>query len=162
MRARFRLLALAAVGLCLALAPSSSDAQDAPKKRKPQRDLVTREEILDSPQRDDNLFNALRSLRPRFLERPTGIRTLGNSVQPPTAVVIDGKPMGDLETLRSVVASSVDEVRYMEPSKAGTEFGNIASGGAVVVKLYKAPKVTKDAKAGAPADTTSPPAPPKP
>ena len=154
MRARHGLLALAVIGLCLALTPRSSAAQE--KKRKPQRDLVTRDEIMESAQRDDDLFNALRSLRPRFLERPTGIRTLGNSPQPPTLVVLDGKPMGDLETLRSVIASTVDEVRYMEPSRAGTEFGNIGSGGAVVVKLYKAPKVTKALPADTSHDTSHP------
>jgi hypothetical protein len=149
MRARAVLAALLAVGLCLAMSPAVSAAQD--KKRKSQRDLVTRDEIMESAQREHDLYSALRSLRPRFLQPPTGIRSLGNSMQAATAVILDGKPMGDLETLRTITASTVEEVRYLEPSKAGTEYGNVANGGAVVVKLYKAPKVTKE-----PADSAKP------
>jgi hypothetical protein len=140
---------LFALGIPLAVAPAAAEAQNKPKR---QRDLVTREEIMESAQREDDLLTALRSLRPRFLAPPTGIRTLGNSVQAPTIVVIDGKPMGNLETLQTIVASTVDEVRYLEPSKAGTEYGQQASGGAVVVKLWRAPKVTKPV-----ADTAKPP-----
>src|SRR5437868_5303864 len=119
---------------CLAAAPGRSLAQAKIKK---ERDLVKREEILAAGQGDLDLFVALRALRPRFLEPPPGVRTLGNSMQIPTAVVVDGKRMGGLETLQSIVASTVDEVRYLEPSKAGTEYGQSASGGAVVVKLWK-------------------------
>ena len=123
-----------------ALAPSQLHAQ---KRR--QRDLVTRDEIVETGQTQQDLFAALRSLRPRFLEPPPGVRTLGNSMQIPTAVVVDGKRMGGLETLHAIVASTVDEVRYLEPSRAGTEYGQMASGGAVVVKLFKGPVNAKDA-----------------
>jgi len=131
-------VALMLFGGAMAVAPRQAAAQ-----KKPQRDLVTREELLASAQSEQDLYSALRSLRPRFLEPPKGIRSIaGNSVQYPTAVVVDNKPMGGLETLQSIVASTVDEVRYLEPSKAGTEYGDRANGGAVVVKLFK-PKATK-------------------
>lgn len=140
MNARLSRFSLLVIGTLLAAAPAHA--------QKKQRDLVKRDEIMASAQREEDLFTALRSLRPRFLERPTGIRTIGNSMTLPTIVVMDGKRMGDLETLRSIIASTVDEVRYMEPSKATTEFGSAAGGGAVVVKLWKGPvepqKVTKD------------------
>jgi hypothetical protein len=129
---------LLAIG-ALALSPVPSLAQ----KIKKERDRVTREEILAAGQGDQDLFTALRMLRPRFVEPPPGVRTLGNSMEIPTAVVIDGKRMGGLETLQSVVASTVEEVRYLEPSRAGTEFGKSASGGAVVIKLYREPPKTK-------------------
>jgi hypothetical protein len=130
--ARVTTLLLAASAV--ALTPSTSHAQ------KKQRDLVKRDEILASGQAEQDLYMALRALRPRFLEPPPGVRSLGNSMQIPTAVVVDGKRMGGVETLQSIVASTVEEVRYLEPSKAGTEYGQSASGGAVVVKLYRAPK----------------------
>jgi hypothetical protein len=41
-------------------------------------------------------------------------------------------------------------VRYLEPSRAGTEYGQMASGGAVVVKLLKGPV---DSKSAAPKDS---------
>ena len=125
--------------LALAALPSLAHAQ------KKERDRVKRDEILAAGQGEQDLFLALRALRPRFLEPPPGVRTLGNSMQIPTAVVVDGKRMGGLETLQSITASTVDEVRYLEPARAGTEYGQMASGGAVVVKLYKevgTPKAT--------------------
>jgi hypothetical protein len=121
------------------LMPAVSHAQ------KKERDRVKREEILAAGQGDQDLFLALRALRPRFLEPPPGVRTLGNSMTIPTAVVVDGKRMGGLETLQSITASMVDEVRYLEPSRAGTEYGQMASGGAVVVKLFKGPVNPKSA-----------------
>lgn len=148
MRARAGLAALLAVMCCLAVSPSTSHAQ---KKKKPQRDLVTRDEIMESAQREDDLYAALRSLRPRFLEPPTGVRSMVNGGPAPTMVIIDGKPMGNLETLRSITASTVEEARYVEPGKAGMEYGQSASGGAVVVKLYHGQKVTKT-----PADSAKP------
>ena len=139
-------LLIAVLGVLL---PAVSHAQ------KKERDRVKREEILAAGQGDQDLFLALRALRPRFLEPPPGVRTLGNSMQIPTAVVVDGKRMGGLETLQSIVASMVDEVRYLEPSKAGTEYGQMASGGAVVVKLYKGP--VGSPKAPAPKDSVPQP-----
>jgi len=129
-------LLIAVLGVLL---PAVSHAQ------KKERDRVKREEILASGQQEQDLFLALRALRPRFLEPPPGVRTLGNSMQIPTAVVVDGKRMGGLETLHAIVASTVEEVRYLEPSRAGTEYGQMASGGAVVVKLFKGPVNAKDA-----------------
>ena len=129
-------LLIAVLGVLL---PAVSHAQ------KKERDRVKREEILASGQQEQDLFLALRALRPRFLEPPPGVRTLCNSMQIPTAVVVDGKRMGGLETLHAIVASTVDEVRYLEPSRAGTEYGQMASGGAVVVKLFKGPVNAKDA-----------------
>jgi len=126
------------LGGVAALAPSQLHAQ---KKR--QRDLVTRDEIVETGQTQQDLFAALRALRPRFLERPPGVRTITAGETKATAVYVDGKPMGGIETLQSIMASTVEEVRYYEPSKAATEFGPNAEGGAVAVKLTKAPKVTK-------------------
>ena len=138
-------LLLAVLGVLL---PAVAHAQ------KKERDRVKRDEILASGQQEQDLFLALRALRPRFLEPPPGVRTLGNSMQLPTAVVVDGKRMGGLETLHAIVASTVDEVRYLEPSRAGTEYGQMASGGAVVVKLFKGPV---NAKAAAPKDSVPQP-----
>jgi hypothetical protein len=132
------------IALLGVLLPAVSHAQ------KKERDRVKREEILASGQQEQDLFLALRALRPRFLEPPPGVRTLGNSMQIPTAVVVDGKRMGGLETLHAIVASTVEEVRYLEPSRAGTEYGQMASGGAVVVKLLKGPV---DSKSAAPKDS---------
>jgi hypothetical protein len=140
-----RLATLLLVACCVALVPSTSHAQ------KRERDRVTRDEILSSGQGEQDLYTALRSLRPRFVEPPRGIRTLGNAMPVPIIVVVDGKRLGGLETLQSIVANTVDEVRYLEPSRSANEFGEMGANGAVVVKLWREP-----AKPRVKADSTPP------
>jgi hypothetical protein len=126
--------ALLVVGAFLVMLPSDSAAQ------KRQRDRITREEILASPQKDMDLFAVIRSLRPHFLEPPKGVRSLGGSNQMGVSVYIDGKRDTGIDALRTIMAVDVDDVRYMEPSKSSNEFGPRAAGGAVVVKLRKESK----------------------
>ena len=116
------------------------------------RDLITREEIERSAQRDQDIFGVIRGLRPHFLAPARGIRTLGGGVRPPTALYVDGV-REDANVLRTIMASSVSEVRYLDPSRSEGEYGPTAAGGAVVVKRSKA----GDAKAPA-KDTMKTPA----
>jgi hypothetical protein len=132
-RLAFTILALA--GASLFVTPASAIAQ-----KKKQRDIVTREEIEKSAQSALDLFTAVRSLRPHFLEPARGIRTLGNGTVPPTAVYVDGRRETGLDALRSLPAMAAQEIRYLDPTKAAGEYGESAAGGAVVVKLYREPK----------------------
>jgi hypothetical protein len=128
-------------GAILAANPSVAIAQ------KKNRDLITREEILNSAQRDQDLWQAVRGLRPHFLAPPRGVRTMGNAPAAATVVVVDGKRDSGLDGLKMIMAADVDEVRYLDPSRSQSEFGTFASGGAVVVKLRKAdqaPPPTRD------------------
>lgn len=104
--------------------------------QKKQRDLITREEILNSAQKDKDLFQVIRALRPHFLLPPRGVRstTSGSRV---SVAYVNGNKMGDLTVLRSILAVDVFEVRYLDPSKAENEFGIGHSGGAVLVQLVK-------------------------
>lgn len=126
-----RSVALLAIAL---LIPSLAQAQ------KRQRDRITREEILDSPQKDADLYQVIRSIRPHFLEPPKGVRSGGYSTINPIVVYVDGKKDTGLDALKLMTARDIEDVRYFEPSKSMAEFGPIANGGAVIVKRYKAPK----------------------
>jgi hypothetical protein len=131
--------ALILAGACLALAPASSEAQ------KRERDRITREEILASPLRERDLYEVIRGLRPHFVESPRwrkGTRTLGNSQMVPVAVYVDEKKDSGLDALKLISPTAVDEVRYLEPTASSNRFGPTVSGGAVMVKLYKQPRVT--------------------
>lgn len=105
--------------------------------QKRDRDRITREEILGSAQRDLDLFTVVRALRPHFLARPRGNRTLGGSALQPTALIVDGNRAGELTAMRMITARTVQEVRYLEPSRAEDQYGLTANGGAVVVTLLK-------------------------
>lgn len=145
--------ALTLLGGLLALIPSELVAQ------KKSRDLITQEDLLALGQPELSLFDAVRRLRPHFLEPPRGVRTLagtrttrgtegvglvgggtvrsGSSGIAPTAVYVDGSKHVGLEALRTIVVRDVEEVRYLDPNKSQDEYGISVNGGAVAVKLRK-------------------------
>jgi hypothetical protein len=105
--------------------------------QKKQRDLLTREELLTLEKEDLNLFDAIRRLKPHFLEAPKGRRTLGGGAQYPIVVVVDGR-RGDTQMLEQLRALDVREVRYLEPARAQSEYGITANSGAIVIKRVNA------------------------
>ena len=135
-RSRF-VLALVTIATLMAL-PAPSMAQ------KRQRDLITRDEILATPQVDRDLYEVIRHLRPHFLQLRPGVRTMGNSMPVEVSVYIDRKRDIGLEALKGIRPDLVEEVRYLDPSKAESEFGFAAAGGAVMVKLHRQPRDTLD------------------
>lgn len=145
---RIRCTPLMLAGVVLAFMPGQSLAQQR------SRNLITREEIANSAQKDQDILQVIRNLRPHFLQRPRGIRTMGNSVIPPVAVYVDNVRESDAGALRMITAASVEEVRYLEPAQSEGEFGVSAAGGAVVVKRQRAVRAVAPVR-----DTTqSPPA----
>jgi hypothetical protein len=139
MTMRIGIAALVMAGAFLTLAPTESFAQ------KKQKDVITREEIEKSGQKDLDLLQAIKALRPQFLEGPRGVRTMGGGAIYPTILVVDGRRMGELDGLSQIMAMDVREVRYLDPSKSQNEYGINANGGAVVVKLMSSKK-EKDEK----------------
>lgn len=128
------------IGSLVVFTPADLSAQ------KKQRDKITRQEIQSSSQKDGDLLTAIRALRPHFLEGPRGVRTLGGGMQNPTLVVVDGRRETGGDALVRMMASHVEEVRYLEPSRAQNEFGVSANGGAIVVKLIDAKQAGEEPK----------------
>ena len=126
----------------------------AAEAQKKDRNLITREEILNSAQKDGDLYQAVRSLRPHFLNKPRGQRSMDverggptgmqvrASAAPQPVVYLNGTKLGELEMLKTVLAADTYEVRYLDPAKAENEYGADASGGAVLVTLVKGIKPT--------------------
>jgi len=131
MRIRTVGLAFLAAGIMLAATAPVAVAQ------KKQRDMITRAEILSSGQQDQDLLAAIKALRPHFLQAPRGTRSLGGSFTSSLAVYIDRSRQPGIDILPQILASTVEEVRYLEPNRSQGEFGITANGGAIVVKLYK-------------------------
>ena len=129
---RLKTLVAVTIGSLVVFTPADLSAQ------KKQRDRITRQEIDNSGQKDGDLLAAIRALRPHFLEGPRGVRTLGGGMQNPLMVVVDGRRETGGDALVRIMASQVEEVRYLEPSRAQNEFGVNANGGAIVVKLIDA------------------------
>ena len=113
--------------------PSGTPAASSPTSSS--RDILTREEILNSTARQGDLLQAITSLRPHFLANPR-ISTRGSSSSAPLVVYVE-RTATTLEALRSISATGVAEVRYLEPMASQSVYGSRASGGALVVKLYR-------------------------
>ncbi len=144
---RFYPAALMLAGALSLLLPAGASAQ------KRQRDLLTRDEIQASPQRDLSLLQALRSLRPRFVQVAQSQTSFGVTAVAKAVVYIDGMREENADELSTIRAGDVDEVRYLDPTQAATEYGPTASGGALVIKLHKGTRVrdtTDVARAGLP------------
>ena len=129
-RARFVLAAVLLGGGILSAAPGTLHAQ------KKSHDLITREEIEASAQKDQDIYAVIRALRPHFLAPARGIRTLGNSSSR-MSLYVDGARESDFNALKNMMAVSVEEVRYLDPTQSEAEYGSVANGGAVIVKRIK-------------------------
>jgi len=134
MGVRFKTISIMAATAVLTFAPSVSQAQ------KKSRDLITHDEIMASAQKDQDLVKVIQALRPHFLEPPRGIRTMGNSFTYPVVVYVDGIKQPGLDALITVVPADVREVRYLDPTRSMSEYGQNANGGAIVVKMMSSKK----------------------
>jgi hypothetical protein len=127
-----RLVSVAFLGSAFCLT-ATSDAV----AQKRQRDVITEQELKPSGDKAQDLYQAIRALRPHFLQPPRGNRSMGSYAREPTVVYVDGLRTGDPETLKMLSSRDVIEVRYLEPSKAQEEFGMSHSAGAILVKTIK-------------------------
>lgn len=117
-------------GACRGSGPRASTATPSP-----QRDVITRSELLNSAQSELDLYQAIRSLRPHFLLPPPGVRPAAEAST--IVVYVDGIRQAGVATLRSIGSYRVEEVRYLGPNESRNALGAAASGGAVMVKLHK-------------------------
>jgi hypothetical protein len=132
----------------LALSPGDAEAQ------RRDRDLITREELVQSSQKSTDLYQAVRSLRSHFLQGPRGPRSINadpartgagsvGAARPgeaPKAVLyVNGSRSGDVDMLRNIQTINVEEVRYLNPNAAAMQYGPGHDGGAILVKLVSGP-----------------------
>lgn len=153
-----RLSAMLTIGALLA--PVGLQAQ----KPKRDRDVITREELLDAEPKSPDLYQAVKRLRPNFLTvlnrgpTRTGVRAAspstggrpcdavlerdcggasGQSDIPLPVVYVDGMKTGDPEVLKGIATKNVEEVRYLTATKAEMDYGLGHEGGVILVKLHK-------------------------
>jgi hypothetical protein len=119
----------------LVLAAACMTRAQAARIARPQRDVISRQELLDSGHGEVDLYQAIGSLRPQFFSAAPGVGRASSAV--PIAVYVEGIRQPGAIALRSIRASTVEEVRYLNPTAALNEFGPIAGGGALVVTMYR-------------------------
>ena len=111
--------------------------------QKTQRDVITRKEILSSSLRDQDLLTVIKALRPHFLQTPRGTPSLKGTGTTALSVYVDRIRQPGTDDLRRIAAPTVEEVRYLDPSRSQNEYGLTANGGAIVIKLVTLRKNTE-------------------
>jgi hypothetical protein len=98
------------------------------------RNIISETEIQSVP--SVNLYELISKLRPNFL-RSRGPQSLssGSTASEYAAVYMDGRPYGDIASLRSIVSSQVSQVRYYDASDASAKFGIINANGVIDVTI---------------------------
>lgn len=86
--------------------------------------LITLEEL--GTVQNLSAFDAVQRLRPRW------IQARGGTDQPPV-VFLDGSNMGGIETLRTIQASSIREMRFRDGRDATTRYGTGYGGGVIEI-----------------------------
>ncbi len=128
MRPSLKLVALVFLAACSGSAPSQ---QQEPGGARPNRDLITREQIDANPSQD--AFELVQRLRPDFLrERGAMSLTQGRAL---AVVYLDGVRRGGPDALKTIRSNEVQEIRFVSATDATTRWGTDHSGGAIEVKL---------------------------
>src|SRR5262245_21535392 len=116
---RTRWLIAACSALAIAALACGRPPSNSPTPR--DRDLLTHDEIVSAAREGSDLYETIQSLRPHFLEAPLGVQP--GSAPRGTTVYVDSRRAGGIESLRSLTAGTVDEVRYLGPSQSQNEYG---------------------------------------
>jgi hypothetical protein len=133
MRPSFKLVTLLFLAACSGntATKSATPAENAPAAR-PNRDLITREQVDANPGAQD-AYEVVQRLRPDFL-RERGAMSL-NSVRAVAVVYLDGVRRGGPEVLKTIRAQELEEIRFISATDATTRWGTDHAGGAIDVKL---------------------------
>jgi hypothetical protein len=128
-----RWLVAAASALAVAALACGKSLSNAPTPG--DRYVLTHDEIVSSAHDGSDLYEAVQSLRPQFLEPPPGVAP--GSVSHTGTVYIDSRRAGGLEALHSLTAGTVEEVRYLGATQSQNEYGPRATLFTLVVRLRR-------------------------
>lgn len=114
-------------------AADSGTAQQAgaAPRRSRNSSVITAAELADPSLASIDLLSVVERLRPNFLTSRGAVNFGGRSGG--VMVSIDRGVLMGLETLRSMRAGEVKEVRYLSPADAAQQFGTKSASGAVLM-----------------------------
>jgi hypothetical protein len=132
---KFRsLLFVAAAGLTTACA--SSTGGSVPKAEESSRDRITSVEIASTP--GTSAYDLVFKLRPHWLRAgATGSIGGGTMTNQVTLVYLDGSRLGTLDALRSITATGIKSMEWIQASRAAivlSDVGNDPIAGAISIK----------------------------
>lgn len=98
------------------------------------RDLISEEEIKTISA--DNAYEVVQKLRPTFFSTRGPQSMLLTRANDPM-VYLNGTRFGDLQSLKSIRADSIKEIKLIRPSDAGALYGPDHNGGVIAVKTQE-------------------------
>ncbi len=114
----------------------TADAQPVTPEGRRERDVITKEEMTRANVGSQNVIEVVTNLRPSFLN-VRGLHNVAAVGGDPEAgkvhASIDGNKLVSLDEVRNVVASTVKEIRYLNPAAAMQRFGGDAREGPVIL-----------------------------
>ncbi|HEY2067606.1 MAG TPA: hypothetical protein VGG84_16750 [Gemmatimonadaceae bacterium] len=123
---------LLALSACATPAGGSSEADgSAPTVRHGALDPITGAELEDPQVAAGSALDAIRRLRPSYLNLRGG-----GGLDPTTNAVlvsVDGSGLSSLSTLSSILAAQVGEIRYLSATDAAQRFGTRGIAGPVIL-----------------------------
>jgi hypothetical protein len=132
---------LVLVVLVLAAVVGSSDAQEAKKKRG-DRNRLLQEEIVEAGTAIVTARDAIRMLRPQWLNPPMGRMASSNIAgagggQQTLILYIDDVRQPDLEILTQVKSADIVEMRYLDQNRAVQYRGPGHEAGVIEIKTQR-------------------------
>jgi len=117
------------VASCLALAACASGGTNDSAPRRGSSNQITGQELQDAVGQD--LLTVVQRLRPQWLVVRGGVTAQGRTS---IAVILDGvRQQGGVEILRTMKASDIQEMRFMNARDATTRYGTGMGAGAIEV-----------------------------
>jgi hypothetical protein len=114
----------------------TADAQPGTPEARRERDLITKEEMTRANVGSQSVLDVVTNLRPAYLN-VRGMHNVAAAGGDPEAgkvhASIDGNKLIAIEELRGVLAATVKEIRFLNPSAAMQRFGGSAHEGPVIL-----------------------------
>jgi hypothetical protein len=114
----------------------TADAQPVVPEARRDRDLITKEEMTRANVGSQSVLDVVTNLRPAYLN-VRGMHNVAAAGGDPEAgkvhASIDGNKLIAIEELRGVLAATVKEIRFLNPSAAMQRFGGSAHEGPVIL-----------------------------
>jgi hypothetical protein len=124
---------LLAVALLLSACASGSDPGSRSDTSRRRSALIPREELesLNSL----SAFDAIRMLRPRWLQPRGNISVRDATGAPPVlpVVIVDGTRFGEFDDLKNLIVQDVESIRFIPGRDATTLYGTGYGGGVIEV-----------------------------
>jgi len=119
-----------------AVSSPAPDPTPSLRAKSEHRGPVVEQTEIRSMERGLTAFEAIRRLRPEFLNRHSA-PTPGDVEAGFAVVYLDGMRLGGLETLESLSVTTIARIRYLRPAAAVAELGKTHRGGVILVSTVR-------------------------